>query len=182
MLQSQSRSVNYVEKLFLHRKKRTHRPPGGRGPSCAGQNVAEPGAGRFPPCSIALSDLYLPRTALRTLQAADAPGLGSTPTSGRALWPSVHLPPDPPRGKANFNLDTAEVWVLMSAFGDAVAAADLRWQACPTHSWADWLLLLLSGQAGPTPLMLFLWAQLLPLPSGNKMNRAALRFELHNWL
>ena len=58
----------------------------------------------------------------------------------------------------------------------ALAATDLRGQACPRHSWADRLLLLLTEQTRPVPPLLSLWIQLLPLPPENTINQIDLRF------
>lgn len=61
--------------------------------------------------------------------------------------------------------------------GGVVAAIDLRWQPCPAHSSAAWLLLLLSEQTDPDPPVLLLWTQFFPFPPGNQTGNVESRIK-----
>lgn len=214
LAQSKANSLDAVQVHLLRCVcAQTHQSPVGSDPSGTGQLVAQPGVRGSPPCAKAVLAPRLSWSALRTLHAADSPGLRPTSTTGWAWWPRIHSPPNPNteekwtitrrvytiikkllgffEPKSTRRLRKDETWLNpMVKFGmqvketagsgfikpnaqsiqldrHVVIARYLKGQACPWHSSADWLLLLLSEQTGPFAPTPFVWTQFLPLPPEN---------------
>lgn len=90
---------------------KTHRLPGGGGPSSAGHKVAQPGVRGSSACVTTVSALHLSQPALWTFHAADPPGLWPTSTSGWAQWPRICSPPKPSTiEKMKNNLLLVSLW------------------------------------------------------------------------